>query len=143
MVGLYPKTIPSFTVIQSPPGYTAICPQWCLKAISKLWLQVRAQLLTQAGANTNLVEAVTSIVLDKNFIKQQQLEELFTGSQAFALRKPEFSMHQGAQNVYEPELRPLLHPDFVASTEGIRSFIFSAAIAVFIGFRSLRRQREH
>ncbi len=47
-----------------------------------------AQLLTRAGANTNLVEAVTSIVLDKNFIKQQQLEELFTGGQAFALRKP-------------------------------------------------------
>ncbi len=101
-----------------------------------------AQLLTRADVKTNLVEAVTKIVLDKNFIRENQLGELFAGGYEFALRKPEFQTHQGAQNVYEPELRPLVNPDFILSIEHLRSFIFAAIVAIFLGWQWLKKQRE-
>lgn len=37
----------------------------------------------------------------------------------------------------------MINTDFVTSTEGIRSFIFSAIIALFLGFQWLKKQREH
>jgi len=104
---------------------------------------VGAQLLTRADVNTNLVEAVTRTVLSKNFVRNNHLRELFEGQHEFALRTPDFPLHQGAQNVYDPELRPLVNPDFVASTEGIRSFFFAAAVAGFLGWQWLKKKREH
>ncbi len=101
------------------------------------------QLLTRSDVNTNLIEAVTKIVLDKNFIRENQLGELSAGGNEFALRKPEFPIHLGARNVYEPELRPWINPDFVAFWENARSFVFSAIIVIALALQWLKKRREH
>ncbi len=85
--------------------------------------------------------------MDEKFMMENQLEELFAEGRTFSLRKPAYPLHQGAANFYNPELRPLLPPDFVEGTEGIRSFVVSFFIAVYFGLRSLRerriRKKEH
>jgi uncharacterized protein len=103
---------------------------------------VRAQLLTWEDASASLVGAVTEIVLAEEFIKQNSLSELFNGGRDFARRKPDFDVHPGAQNVYDPELRPLLNPDFVEATEGMRSFVVSILIAGFLAFRWYQKRSE-
>jgi len=84
---------------------------------------------------------VARIVLSEEFLKENDLGELFAGGREFARKNPEFPMHPGAQSFYEPELKPLLPTDFVEATEGIRSFAVSVLIAVFLGYRWLRQRR--
>ena len=79
-----------------------------------------ALLLSRADVHTGLVEEVTRLVLDKNFVRTNGLEELSTGGREFALRSSEFPTHPGAEHYYDPGLRPLLDSDFVAATEDIR-----------------------
>jgi hypothetical protein len=47
----------------------------------------------------------------------------------------------------QPELRPLLNPEFVDSTESLRSFVVSLLIAAYLGYRWFRdhrmRKEEH
>ena len=100
-----------------------------------------AQLLTRSEVHTGLVEQVTRLVLNKNFVRENQLEELFAEGQEFALSKPEFPIHQGAQNVYAPTLRPFINSEFVAAWEAIRSFVASFIIAAIFGFQWLRKKR--
>ena len=102
-----------------------------------------AQVLTRTDVSPRLVEEVTRILLDENFIREQHLAELLAEGHDFALRRPEFPIHPGARNVYEPGLRPLINPAFIASTEGLISLIFSAIIALIVGIRWLKRRREH
>jgi hypothetical protein len=58
-----------------------------------------------------------------------------------------FPLHDGAGNHFDPELKPLLPPDFVEATENMRSFIVSVLIAGYLGFRWFKqhriRSREH
>lgn len=93
---------------------------------------LRAQLITSAELSSGFVEDVTRIILSEEFLKRNGLGELLTGGRDFASTKPEFTLHPGALNFYEPELRPLLNPDFVDATEGMRSFIVSVMIAGFL-----------
>jgi hypothetical protein len=110
-------------------------------------LAVRMELLCRAELPASLVEQITRIVLSEDFIRANSLDELFHGGVAFARQRPEFALHRGALNYYEPELRPLLNPDFVEATEGLRSLVFSALIAAYLAFRWFKnargRRQEH
>ncbi|MFQ5927351.1 MAG: TAXI family TRAP transporter solute-binding subunit [Terriglobia bacterium] len=98
------------------------------------------QLLTRSDVHVGLVEEVTKLVLSEDFTKKNELAELFARGLQFAQEKPEFDIHRGAERVYNPDPSPLLPPDFVDATEGIRSFIFSILIAGFLGVRWLRQR---
>ena len=108
---------------------------------------VRAQLLTSEQVSSTLVGEVTRIALSEEFIKSRELTELFSQGDSFAKSHPEFSLHPGAINYYEPELRTYLNPDFVEMTENARSFVVSILIAGFFYFRWLanrsKRGKEH
>lgn len=93
---------------------------------------LRAQLLTRKDAQTGLVRKVTELLLDEKFLRNNRLLELFRDGKEFAKRKPEFGVHAGANQAYDPELRPVLNPDFVEAMEGMRSFLVSILIAGFL-----------
>jgi len=101
----------------------------------------RAKLLARPDAPTVLVEAVTEVVMDEHFQRSNELHELFTQGKAFAIANPEFQVHAGAEHIYNPELKPLLNPDFVEATEGLRSFIVSLLVAGWLLARWLRDRR--
>ncbi len=110
-------------------------------------ISVRAQLLTHEGVDSDLVEQVTRIFLSEDFLLRNELGDLVDGGKEFAMHKPEFPLHPGASAYYDPELKPLLPTDFVEATEGMRSFLVSSLIAVFLLFRwyrtVIRRRKEH
>jgi TRAP transporter TAXI family solute receptor len=99
-----------------------------------------AQLLSRTGVSSALVEEVTRVVHDQSFQRRNHLRELFIQGTAYSRQRPEFPVHQGARNFYEPELRPVLSPEFVESTEGIRSFLVSLGVAVFLLYRWRKRR---
>lgn len=100
-----------------------------------------AQLLTREDVPSDLVEKLAQTVLGEDFLKENRLGELIAGGLGFASQKPEFAVHSGAEGIYNPHLRPLLDPDFVEATEGLRSFVVSVLIAVFLGVRWLNQKR--
>jgi uncharacterized protein len=100
-----------------------------------------AQLLTRENVPSNLVEKVTQTVLGEDFLKENRLGELIAFGLDFARQKPEFAIHPGAEGFYNPHMRPLLDPDFVDATEGLRSFVVSILIATFLGVRWLNQKR--
>jgi len=102
---------------------------------------LRAQLLARADLPAGFVEELTRLLLREDFLQASHLAELAHGGQEFAREKLEFALHRGARNYYEPELRPLLNPDFIQSTEGLRSLIVSVLIAAFLGLRWLAQRR--
>lgn len=99
---------------------------------------IRAQFLTRSDASDGIVEQVTGLLMNEAFLKEHGLAELFIDSDSFASDKLEFPIHPGAQNVYDPQLKPLLNTDFVESTEGLRSFIVSILIASYLIYRWMR-----
>ena len=125
-----------YTLPQGLYGFDPTAPKEDVQTVA-----AGAQLLTRADVPNRLVEAVTRLVYQKEFLKANRLSELFASGQEFALHKPEFPMHPGAHAYYDPELRPLLDPGFVESTEGMISLICSAAIALFVACRWLRKGR--
>ncbi len=103
---------------------------------------LRAQLLARSDVPSALVEEVTRIILSEEFAKRNGLVELFANGTEFARDKQEFPAHPGTLGVYEPGLQPLLSPDFVEATEGMRSFVVSLLIAAFFAYRWLKKQHE-
>ena len=107
----------------------------------------RAQLLTRVGVPSNLVKAVTATVLNAGFQQRNALTELGETGKQFAQSRPQFKVHPGVQEFYNPELRPLLNPEFVDSTESLRSFVVSLLIAAYLGYRWFKdhrmRKEEH
>jgi TRAP transporter TAXI family solute receptor len=101
-----------------------------------------AQLITRSDIPSSLIETVTRLVHDQSFHKQNRLRELFIHGTEFSRRRPEFPIHRGARNFYEPALRPVLSPEFVESTEGIRSFLVSLGVAVFLLYRWHKQRRD-
>lgn len=101
----------------------------------------RAQLLTRTGVPSNLVKAVTSTVLNAGFQQRNALTELGETGKQFAQSTPQFKVHPGVQEFYNPELRPLLNPEFVDSTESLRSFVVSLLIAAYLGYRWFKDHR--
>lgn len=110
-------------------------------------LSLKAQLLTRTRQHAGLVTAVTEIVLSEDFQQQNQLGELFSEGTEFARETHFFPVHTGASSIYDPELRPLVNPDFVEATEGMRSFLVSVLIALYLlvrWFKEARtRRKEH
>ena len=123
-----------------PAGYYRISPT-PLPAKDTETVATRAKLLTRPNSSTTLVERLTEIILDEQFQRTNELAELFEMGKDFAAAKPEFKMHPGASHIYNPELKPLLNPDFVEGTEGIRSFVVSILIAGWLLTRWLRDRR--
>ncbi len=110
-------------------------------------LATRAQIISSRDAPAGLTEMITTIINDPEFQRNAHLTELFRGGTTFAQDNLDFPLHPGAQHFYDPHLKPLLNPDFVEATEGIRSFVVSLAIALFfivkwiLDYRS--RSQEH
>ncbi|MCG8406269.1 MAG: hypothetical protein MI923_13815 [Phycisphaerales bacterium] len=103
-------------------------------------VSVNAQLLTGTHVSRSIVEDMTVILLDRNFQRRHQLGSLYRQGPAheFSRQKPPFALHDGAFNIYEPDLKPFLSPDFVDATEGVRSFVVSIVIGIFVAFRWFR-----
>lgn len=100
-----------------------------------------AQLLADREASVRLVEEVTKIVSDARFQRRMKLTELFAGGRDYAVERPEYAIHTGAANVHFPGLKPLLNPDFVEGTEGLRSFLVSLVAAVWLLHRWWTRKQ--
>lgn len=131
-VSTFPTSIPAgFYRTENP-----VLPETEIKTVSR-----RAKLLTRPDAPTVLVEAVTKVVMDEHFQRSNELHELFDRGKDFAMANPEFPMHPGAEHIYNPALKPLLNPDFVEATEGLRSFFFSVLVAGWLLARWLRDRR--
>jgi uncharacterized protein len=104
-------------------------------------VSMRAQLLTRENVSLGLVEQVAAIMMDQNFQRKQRLRELFSDGAKFARDKTMYALHDGAANHFDPELKPLLPPDFVEATEGLRSFVVSILIAAYLGFRWFKKHQ--
>lgn len=113
-----------------PKGFFSTAPMIPVEDYQTVSLQ--AQLLAGDDTSIRLVEEVTAILLDTGFQRQQGLAELFSLGLEYATESPEFEMHVGAAHVFFPDLKPLVNPDFVEGTEGLRSFFVSLAVAVWL-----------
>ena len=100
----------------------------------------QAQLLASSRAPIRVVEAVTETILDPRFQHRLMLNDLARGGTAYASSRPEFPIHAGASHIYTPELKPLLNPDFVEGTEGLRSFLVSIVAAIWLAHRWWNRR---
>lgn len=110
-------------------------------------MAVSSQLITREDVSSGLVREITSIVMNQPFQRDARLHELFDEGHQFARHRPSHPLHVGAIQHYEPELKPLLPPDFVEATEGLRSFVVSSLIAIWLFLRWYRdhraREEEH
>ena len=104
-------------------------------------VSTQAQLLADSGAPVSLVEEVTRIVMDARFQRRMELTRLSSGGVEYATDRPEYSIHPGAAHVYHPGLKPLLNPDFVEGTEGLRSFVVSLLAALWLLHRWWTRRQ--
>ena len=104
-------------------------------------VSTEAQLLASEQSPVRVVEAMTEIIIDPQFQRRLKLTDLATGGQTYASSRPEFPIHTGAAHIYSPELKPLLNPDFVEGTEGIRSFLVSIVAAIWL-VRGWWKRRE-
>lgn len=103
---------------------------------------LKSQLLCRKDLPASVVEKVTEIALSEDFMRTQQLRELFVGGNEFASSKPEFTTHPGAAHYYDPELKPILNSNFVEAMEGMRSFLVSLLIAGYLAWRSWKKWTE-
>lgn len=113
-----------------PAGYFQTYPP--VPAMDYKTVALRAQLLASTRVSVRLAEEVTRIVADARFQRRFGLTELFAGGTEYATDRPEYELHPGAANVFYPGLKPLLNPDFVEGTEGLRSFIVSFIAAAWL-----------
>lgn len=112
-------------------------PQSPLQTISS-----QTMLLTHKDVESTMVAEVTKTLLSEDFIQGNQLYDLSRKGVAYAERNPEFPIHPGALHVYEPELKPLINPDFMEALESLRSFAVSLLIAGFLGYQWYRRTAD-
>lgn len=128
-----------------PAGFFSTSPLIPNRDFSTVAMQ--AQLLAGRDVSVRVVEEVTRILTDAEFQRRVQLSELFGGGAAYAVQRPEFEMHAGAEHIFYPDLKPLVNPEFVEGTEGLRSFIVSMGFAAWLLHRWwVRRQaisQEH
>lgn len=108
---------------------------------------IQAQLLASGRAPVRLIEEVTRIVADPDFQRRFELVELYRDGKNYAMGRSEFPMHVGASHIFNPELKPLVNPDFVEGTEGLRSFVVSLVVSGWLLRRwwvqRQMRQQEH
>lgn len=113
-----------------PKGFFSTSPM--VPAADYQTVSLQAQLLAREDTSVRLVEEVTSILMDAGFQRRQGLSELFNSRLKYATESPEFEMHIGAAHVFFPDLKPLVNPDFVEGTEGLRSFFVSLTVAIWL-----------
>ena len=124
----YPYTIPKGLYSYLP----RVVPESNVETVA-----ASEQLLTRTDVNATLVQEVIKILMDENFMRRNKLAELFAGGRDFAKEKPAFTMHRGARSVYDPEFD--IH--LIETGEAAYSLAVSTLIAVFFGFRWLKRRR--
>lgn len=132
-LSLRPFEIPAATFTAAPVAV----PAEAIKTVA-----VRAHLVTHADVPVDLVEETTRILTDLRFDRGIELRELVHDGFAFAKDQSMFPLHDGATQFYDPELKPLLPPDFVEATEGLRSFVVSILVAGWLTIRWWRQTRE-
>jgi TRAP transporter TAXI family solute receptor len=102
-----------------------------------------AQLLTHKDVDSGLVREVTRLVMSEEFLKRNNLGELYDKGHRFAQEKPEFSMHPGASKFYDPDFD--IH--IFESLDAIYSLVASVLIAAFLvtraSIKKQARKKEH
>ncbi len=122
-----------------PAGYFRVAPP--IPAVDFPTITVQAQLLARTNASVKLIEELTRIVADPQVQRRLELTELFAGGVEYAQQRSEFEMHPGAQHVFFPDLKPVINPDFVEGTEGLRSFVVSMLAAMWLLHRWWTRRQ--
>ncbi len=122
-----------------PAGYFETSPPVPANDFATVTLQ--AQLIADGDTSVRLVEEMTRIIIDPVFQRRLSLTELFDGGIEYATQRSEFEMHAGAQHVFYPDLKPIINPDFVEGTEGLRSFVVSMLAAMWLLHRWWSRRQ--
>lgn len=105
-------------------------------------IAVNAQLITRQGVSSQVVHEILQTLNHARFLKQNQLRDLFLGGRSYALTRPEFNIHPAVPRYFDPTIRPWINPDFVEATEGIRSFVFSGLIGLYLLIHWLKKRNE-
>ena len=135
---------PEFYIHEIPSGFYGVFPD-PYPAQDTTAIAVNAQLITNSSVSASMVTAVAEVLMDPDFLSSNKLNDLRGGGKDYASSNPSLPFHPGANHYYDPELKPLLNPDFVDSTESLRSFFVSILIALYLVFRWLKnrtRMRE-
>lgn len=129
----------SLTSSVVPAGYFRASPP--IPATDFRTVTMQAQLVARTDASVKLVEEMTRIITDPQVQRRLELTELFAGGLGYASQRSEFEMHTGAQHVFFPDLKPMINPDFVEGTEGVRSFVVSMLAALWLLHRWWTRRQ--
>lgn len=129
-VDAFARKHPSLTRDVIPAGFFQTSPQ--IPAADFPTVVLQAQLLAANDTPVKLVEEAARIVSDSAFQRRYGLTELFKKGRTYATDRSEFPMHTGASHIFFPELKPLINPDFVEGTEGLRSFVVSILVAAWL-----------
>ena len=135
---------PEFYLHEIPSGFYGIFPD-PYPVQKTTTIAVNAQLITNSSVSASMVTAVAEALMDPEFLSNNRLNDLRGGGKDYARFNPSIPFHSGANHFYDPEIKPFLNPDFVDSTESLRSFFVSILIALYLVFRWLRsksRMRE-
>lgn len=128
---------PDFHIYKIPEGFYGVYPDiYPNREIQTI--AVNAQLITNSDVSAFMVTAMAEIMLDPDFLSDNNLNDLRFGGNDYAKENPSLPIHSGAEHFYDPEIKPLLNPDFVDSTESLRSFFVSIVIALYLIFRWFR-----
>jgi len=130
---------PEFHLHVIPSGFYGVFPD-PYPAQDTTTIAVNAQLITNSTVSASMVTAMAEALMDPNFLSSNKLNDLRGGGKSYASLNPSLPFHSGANHYYDPELKPLLNPDFVDSTESLRSFFVSILIALYLVFRWLRNR---
>tara|TARA_B110000014_G_scaffold99152_1_gene68140 strand:- start:1981 stop:3366 length:1386 start_codon:yes stop_codon:yes gene_type:complete len=103
---------------------------------------VNAQLICNKNVSPSMVTLATEILMDPEFISSQGLTDLRLRGNEYAKSGGAIPEHEGAIHFFEPELKPPLNPDFVEATEGMRSFLVSIVIALYLIFRWVGKRKQ-
>lgn len=128
-VSLRPYLIPRGLYRPQPP----VEPTLDVETVS-----IGAQLLAGDDASVALVWEITQLIMSEEFLKQNQLGELFASGAEFAEHRPEFPIHPGARSYF--------HPDFDVQVfegwEALYSLAASLLIATVFLYQQYRRKLE-
>jgi TRAP transporter TAXI family solute receptor len=130
---------PEFHLHEIPSGFYRVFPE-PYPVQKTIVIAVNAQLITNSSVSASMVTAVAEALMDPEFLSTNRLNDLRSGGNNYARSNPSIPFHSGANHFYDPEIKPFLNPDFVDSTESLRSFFVSILIALYLVFRWLRNK---
>ncbi len=125
----------SLTKFVIPRGtYRATPPE---PAEDLVTVAAQAQLLARADLSARVTTQITQLVLSPEFLKENELVELFDQGRDFARRWPEFPVHSGARTVYAPDFEL----DHLQSWEAAYSLVASLLIGGLIALQWVHKKR--